>query len=280
MTCSPNQEMTQYWNDVGGPRWVRFERELEAQLEDFGREVLAAARLDAGQQVLDVGCGWGTLTFEAARAVGPTGSALGVDLSLPMIERARELSAQRSLPNARFERGDAQVHAFAAGAFDRVVSRFGVMFFEEPAVAFGNLFRALRAGGRLAFVCWQPPARNDWAALPLSVVRRHVTLETPPPDAPGPFSMADPERVRRLLEEAGYSEVCIDPLEGELAVGGGLSPREAAHLLTELGPAAGALREADPALRAQVAEELRELLAGGDPVKLSYAAWLVTGTSG
>jgi SAM-dependent methyltransferase len=201
-----------------------------------------------------------------------------------MLARARERAAEAGLEDLEFVQADAQTHDFGAAAFDAVVSRFGVMFFETPERAFGNLRRALSARGRLAFVCWQSLGRNPWMAAPLAAVARHLPSLPPPPDpnAPGPFAFADPERVRGILEGGGFEAVRIESLEGTLSVGGATSAEEAGAFVIEMGPAGRALREmgADEALRRRAAEDAARALepwVGDDGVAVPYAAWRVTG---
>lgn len=277
-----NSQQISYWNEQAGPRWVRLQERLDAQLRPLGRAVLAAADLGAGQRVLDVGCGCGDSSLEAAERVAPDGAVTGVDVSAPMLTRARERARRAGLAAATFLEADAQSHGFEPGGFDAVISRFGVMFFQSPEAAFANLRAALAPGGRLCFVCWQGLARNVWMSAPLSAVARLLTLPPPPdPCAPGPFAFADPDRVRAILAAAGFASVAVDPLEGDLSLGGTRSPEEAAAFLVEIGPAAHALREAgaDEALRERVLAAAAQALApfvGDDGVRAPYAAWLVS----
>jgi SAM-dependent methyltransferase len=276
---TPNAELIAYWNGVAGPKWVSLHADLDAELEPLGPVVLRALGPVSGQRLLDVGCGCGTFTLEVARAAGEAGFVCGLDVSVPMLERAREGGAAAGLRNVEFLQADAQTHGFDAGSFDAVVSRFGVMFFDDPVAAFANLRRALRGGGRLAFVCWQPLERNEWGALPLSVAERYVSVERPKPDAPGPFAFADVERVRGVLDAAGFVETSAEPAEMDLRVGRARNAREAAEFLVEIGPTAAALRQHDASLGDKVVEALTKLLLPREKagaVTLPAAAWLVT----
>jgi SAM-dependent methyltransferase len=274
----PNAESIRFWNESAGPRWVRLQSELDAQLDELGGIVLDAAALSPGERVLDVGCGCGTFTLQIALRVGNGGAVCGIDISAPMLEQARNAARQRQLDNAQFLEADAQTYAFAPQSQDAVLSRFGVMFFDHPAAAFTNLRRALRSGGRLAFVCFQSMDKNVWATLPLSVVERHTSIERPSsPFAPGPFAFADAERVRGILQAAGFFDVSLDAVALDLPIGSGLDPLRAAELLCELGPAGGALREKPATLRESVVAELSgELAPYRTPsgVRLPCSAWL------
>jgi SAM-dependent methyltransferase len=278
--AGPNAEQVQYWNEVAGPRWVVFQERLDAELGGLSQRALERAGPAAGEAVLDVGCGCGGTSLELARRVGPRGRVLGVDVARPMLARARERAAAAGALQLRFVEADAQTAALEPAAFDLVFSRFGVMFFADPAAAFANLRRALRPGGRVAFVCWQKLQDNPWVLVPLGAIAKHVPLPPPPaPGAPGPFAFADAERVRGFLEAAGFRDVAFDDLREPLRLGGG-SIEGAVEFLLEVGPAATALREADagPELRARVGAAVREALepfVRPSGLELGSAAWIV-----
>ena len=202
---------------------------------------------------------------------------LGVDISTPMLERAREKAQGRA--NLRFENADAQTHAFPPASVDLVFSRFGVMFFADPDAAFANLARALRPGGRIAFLCWQSVMQNPWVNVPMAALMKHVPpAAPPPPNAPGPFAFADPARVRGILERAGFSRPALEPHTGELTLGRTVD--EAVAFVTEMGPVGAALAQAPEAVRAAVAASIREVLAARATPKgvaLGYATWIATG---
>jgi SAM-dependent methyltransferase len=229
--------------------------------------------------VLDVGCGCGDTTLALAKRVGSSGSVLGLDISGPMLSRARERAAAGGLTNLRFQQADAQTVTLEE-RFDVLFSRFGVMFFEMPDIAFANLRRALRPGARLAFVCWQPLGKNPWMAVPLAAVAPLVTLPPPTPGAPGPFAFADPAHVRRILERAGFSDVGFEAVEEVLDVGPGDLDGSVRFVLA-LGPAAAALREAPDAaaLEQKATIAVRAALAPHmtpDGLRMSSASWIVT----
>jgi SAM-dependent methyltransferase len=278
-----NAQQIAYWNEGAGDLWVRLQERLDAQLDGIGEHVLEAAGLGLGDRVLDVGCGCGASALAAARRVAPDGRVLGADISGPMLARARERAAESGLDVLAFVQADAQTHDFDAGAFDAIVSRFGVMFFDAPERAFANLRRALVAGGRLAFVCWQPLGRNPWMAAPLAAIAPHLPSlpPLPEPDAPGPFAFADPERVRGLLAAGGFESLAVEPLEGTLSVGGAGTAEEAGAFAIEMGPAGRALREmgADETVRRRAAEAAARALepwVGEAGLAVPYAAWRVT----
>jgi SAM-dependent methyltransferase len=282
VTTDPNAEQVRYWNEIAGPRWVRFQERLDRQLAALAELALERAAPAAGEAALDVGCGCGATTLELGRRVGAGGRALGVDVSRPMLELARARAQAAGASHVGFVEADAQTASLEPGAFDLLFSRFGVMFFTDPAAAFANLRRALRPGGRVAFVCWQRLADNPWMLVPLGAVAQHVPLPAPPaPDAPGPFAFADAERVRGLLARAGLADVAFEDVRLPLSLGGE-SLDEAVEFALELGPASAALREAGAGadVRARVADAVRDALApfadaDGRP-RFASAAWLVS----
>jgi SAM-dependent methyltransferase len=276
----PNAEQIRYWNEVAGPKWVSYQTMLDAQIGWLGERTMDRAGVARGDRVLDVGCGCGTTTLELARRVGETGNVLGVDISGPMLEVARERARVAGRTNIRFTLADAQAHQFDDGALDVAFSRFGVMFFAEPTAAFANLRRALAPGGRLAFVCWQALASNPWFAIPLAAVAEHVALPAPPaPGSPGPFAFADRERVTGILEGAGFVGIAFEPVEDILTVGGSGGVDAAVDFLLQFGPASAVLREAGIDPRERVVPALRAALApyaGERGVRMQCAAWIVT----
>ena len=279
-SSGPNAEQIAYWNERG-KQWVAVNDMLDAMIGPLGRHALDRARVAAGEAVLDVGCGCGDTTLELARRVGPSGRVLGIDISAPMLGRARERARVAGTTHVTFEQADAQTHAFAAASFDLIFSRFGVMFFVDPTAAFANLRPALRSGGRLTFVCWQGFPQNPWMAVPLMAAAAHITLPPPPaPGAPGPFSFADGQRVRSILSDAGFADVTVDALEEPLTLAGSGGLEAAVEFaLTGVGPLAAAVRDAGPAAAAPVRAAVREALAPyvtGDSVRLPSATWIVS----
>jgi SAM-dependent methyltransferase len=201
--------------------WVREADRWDGTSGRFGDAMLEAADLEAGQRVLDVGCGAGSTTVEAARRVAPNGAALGVDISGPALALARERAAAGGLEAVDFIEADAQVHSFEPGAFDAVISRFGTMFFGDPVAAFANLRHALRPGGRLAIVAWQGPFESEWTTVAVSVAIAH--FGRPPdlgaPGGPGPFAFADGERFKSVVTAGGFRDVTLDAIARPMLMG-------------------------------------------------------------
>lgn len=269
---APNAQQAAYWNDQAGPTWAEQQAPLDRQLAPLGRRVMAELDLGPGRRVLDVGCGAGETTLELA-ATGA--EALGVDISHTLLEVAR--SRSQGLAGVSFLEADAQAHAFPTASFDAVFSRFGVMFFADPGAAFANLRRALKPGGRLAFVCWRTPAESPILTAPMQAALAHVTPPpaSPDPHAPGPFAFADPERVRAILAGAGFSDIAITPHDEKI---GGNDLETTLALTLKVGPLGALLRE-NPDKREVVVDAVRDLLRrheGPDGVKLMSATWIVT----
>ena len=277
-----NAEMVQYWNDSAGPVWVAQQERLDAQIGPLGALARERAAIRAGERVLDVGCGCGATALELAEAVGDAGRVVAVDISRPMLERARQRAGTAGAgTRVEWRLDDAQSAAFEGDAFDVVFSRFGVMFFADPIAAFTNLRRALRRDGRLAFVCWQPSDRNPWMLAPARAAAQHIAFPAPPPPhAPGPFAFGDAAHVRAILERAGFADVAHEAVNGPMRLAGD-SVDEALELCLQVGPVGAALREARPSKeqRARVIGAVREVIESFETprgIEAEAGAWIVT----
>lgn len=278
-----NREQAEHWNsgdDAG--HWVDKQARYDGMLKTFGDMVLSAVALAPGERVLDVGCGCGATTLQAAATVAP-GEAVGADLSVPMLARAREDAAAAGLTNATFVEADAQVHPFEPASFDAVISRFGVMFFNDPVAAFRNLRSASRPGGRLSFVCWQPMIANQWLVVPGAALAEIVPFpDLGGPDAPGMFAFSDADRVRGILSDAGWSAIEVAGVETPIPVGGKGTLDDAVDFLRtgSLGRTMLAGADEDTLARAEAA--VRDAMAPfvtDDGVLLGAAVWLVRATA-
>jgi len=273
-----NADQIAYWNGPGGQHWADRQQTQDVVLAPVSDALIARAGPKAGERIVDVGCGCGATTIALAQKVGPTGHVSGIDISAPMLGRARQI-APADLP-VDFVLADATVYPFDPLSFDLLVSRFGVMFFAEPALSFTNMRQALRRSGRLAFACWREPRENPFFMAPLQAAYKHVPkLPQLGPDDPGPFSFASEARVTRILSEAGFSNIAMEPCDLSLdtAVGGGLEAAVEAAL--EIGPTARALAEQPPELVAAATGSIREALkpfVRGQAVLLPASIWIVT----
>jgi SAM-dependent methyltransferase len=273
-----NEDQIRIWNDKAGQNWTQLQQRMDANLSPIHAAVMAFANAQVGEAVLDIGCGTGTTTLALADTVGASGSVLGVDVSRPMLELARSRAADRA--NVRFELADASAYPFTQ-QYELLFSRFGVMFFDDPIGAFANLHRALRPGGRLAFVCWRSGAQNLWATAPLAAAKPFLP-EQPAPDpfAPGPFAFADPQRLLSILSDVGFHDVETRKYDGVMPMGRDLDA--AAEQMLQIGPLARAVGDADPdaATRARIVDAARAALASftdaEGEITPPTACWLVS----
>jgi SAM-dependent methyltransferase len=272
-----NVEQAAAWGGPEGEYWARHHARFDEVIRPHHVQLMAAAAIGPGERVLDVGCGNGKTSRDAARATGPGGEVLAVDLSGPMLGRAEQLAKDEGIGNIRFEQGDAQVYRFEPGAFDVVLSRFGVMFFEEPVAAFTNLASAVRSGGRLAMLVWQSAMANEWASSIGVALAMGRKLPPPPPGAPGPFALADPDRFGAILAGAGFRDVAFAASEHEWHVGADTD--DAYGFVSGLQPVLHMLADLDGPTKAQALEKLRAVVADHETpegVVFGSAAWVVT----
>jgi SAM-dependent methyltransferase len=273
-----NTDQIAYWNGPNGQRWTDRQAEQDVLLAPVSKALIDRTAAKAGDRILDVGCGCGSTSIALAQQVAPSGFVLGIDISGPMLARAREL-APKGAP-VDFALADATVYPFDPESFDLLVSRFGVMFFAEPVVSFANLRRALRPSGRLAFACWREPRENPWMMAPLQAIYRHVPkLPLQGPEDPGPFAFASEERVNRILGDAGFKAIAMEPvaLSFDIAVGRGLDAAVQAAL--QIGPGSRALDGHPVETRAAAAKSVKEMLTPyvrGQSVPLAGSIWIVT----
>jgi SAM-dependent methyltransferase len=277
MTTPDNRDEIDFWRGEAGRKWAAEQARLDAINAEALCALLKVAALQRGERALDIGCGCGTSTFAFADAVGPEGEAVGVDVSTPMLSVASQRRRELGLGNVEFVEADAAEADFGEARFDLAASRFGVMFFADPKKAFQNIRRFLKSSGRLAFVCWRSVEENEWVRVTTEAVRPHVPPPPPfDPEAPGPFSFADPKRVRDILANSGFRTIEIAPHDGVAVFGADLD--EGIEFLSAFGPASRLLAPANERERAKARGALRDALkpyAAGGPVRLRYAQWLV-----
>jgi SAM-dependent methyltransferase len=277
-----NADQAEYWNSASGQKWITSQDALDQRFAPLTELLMERAGVRPGECVIDVGCGTGTTTLQLAAAVGAHGSVLAIDISEPLLAAARRRCLHGGYANVRLIRADAQPHRFERGCHDLVVSRFGVMFFDDPVGAFRNLLSALRPRGRLAFACWGPLETNPWFALALQLgIERLGPPEPQPPRAPGPLALSEPDYIDEILAGAGFANVRIDQLHTVLP--GARSTRDEAVLMSSVGPLARLARErgVDETTRLALADELAQRLspyATADGVRLPAAVHLVTAT--
>jgi SAM-dependent methyltransferase len=272
-----NAEQVQRWNGDGAQKWIANRERHRAAHQRLIPHLFAAAAISPGDRVLDVGCGCGETTITAATAA-PGGGALGLDLSAPMLDVARQLAAEAGAANARFEQGDAQVFPLGPERYDVAISKFGVMFFDDPAAAFANIAAGMRPGGRLAFLCWQDDDHNEMFGIPLNAFMECAQLAAPDRDS----LFADPRRVTELLNGAGWTDVRTEAVNEQAWLGADVADvmgyvrriRMVENLIAELADDALAERAL-----ASAAEQYDARLRP-DGVWIGAGVWLVTARRG
>jgi ubiquinone/menaquinone biosynthesis C-methylase UbiE len=270
-----NADQIAMWNGCAGRGWVEAQESLDrlfAPFEDLLVEVVAKSE---AQRVLDIGCGTGSTTLAIARQLGPNGTAVGLDISEPMIALAQRRAALEAAP-PRFLCADAQTYEFEPASFDMIVSRFGTMFFDDSVHAFANLRRAATSGARLHTIVWRSPADNPFMIAAEKAAAPFLPqMPARNPDAPGQFALADRNRVYSILEKAGWSEIAIEPLD----VACTLPERELNDYITRLGPLGRVLPKLEEPARSRIVAAVRaafEPYVQGAEVRFTGACWTVS----
>lgn len=269
-----NIQQAEAWNGWEGTAWADNAPRYDAMMGGFNQPLLALAAIGETDNVLDVGCGTGQITLLAARRA-TRAQTVGVDISEPMLTRARADAAEKGIGNVRFDQADAEVHPFEEGGFDVVISRGGVMFFSDPAAAFANIARALRPGGRMVFIV--PQAGRPDSDYAQATAALAPLMRRPSPAARGMGSLSDPDRIHRTLGEAGLAEVNVRPVEALMDYG--RDAAEAADFILGQGPVRFNLQDVDQATVTHARQELRAALTayenpGG--VRIRGSVWLVS----
>lgn len=272
---SSNVEQLRAWDGDEGAYWADNADYFDKSIAEYHQRLLAAAAISEHDHVLDVGCGTGQTTRDAGRAAR-AGSALGIDLSSRMLDYARRRAVDEEVTNVTFEQADAQIHPFEPSAFDVAISRTAAMFFGDHAAAFANIGRALRPGGQLVLVTWQPLAGNEWIREVSGALAAGRDLPASPPDA-GPFALSDPDRVRALLTNAGFADVELEGATTGMWFG---STADDAHQFV-LGLMGWMLDGLDDTGRARAINALHASMAAHetpDGVRFGSSAWIIQAT--
>ena len=277
-----NAEQIEYWNGEAGKRWAQDDDTMARLLGPITEALLEHAAVEGSKHALDVGCGGGSQSLLLAQRLGTGARVLGVDISAPMLEVAAAKAETPAGGRAalQFTRADASEHDFGPDRFDLVFSRFGVMFFADPEGAFGNIRKAMLPGAKLAFCCWQPLKENAWTWIPLQAALQHLPPPEPmPPNAPGPFALADAERTRGILATAGFEGIDLHAYRPTLRIGDSPELGQAVRELARIGPVARLLTGQPEATLARVFPAMEKALAPyyrDGALQLSAAVWLVT----
>ena len=274
-----NAAQIDYWNANVGKTWAELQDLLDAQIDPLGRVAMAALPLSPDAHVLDIGCGCGQTTYQLAERLGSGGQVTGIDISEPMLAVARNRATTASDVAVRFILADAQTDALGGTQFDAAFSRFGVMFFSDPTAAFSNIRRRLKPGAPLAFVCWRPITENPWMSAPRACLEDLVpTQPVANPTAPGPFAFADPDRVRTILSNAGFSNIRLTPHRANVGVA---TLEGQVQISLKVGPLGSLLRE-EPQWRDVATERVSKMLEAyltPEGVKMPAAVWIVTASA-
>jgi SAM-dependent methyltransferase len=268
-----NEEQTRLWN-AAGCAWVEAQETVDRMFKPFEDLLVDAVAAKRGSRVLDVGCGTGGTTLAVARLLGANGRSTGIDISEPMVAAARARAEREGSP-AVFVCADAQTYPFEPASFDFSISRFGVMFFADPVRAFANLLRGASKGAEVRYIAWRSPAENPFmttaerAAAPLL-----PALPPRRPNEPGQFALADPDRVRAILDESGWTAVDIQPID----VACTLPEKGLLHYLSRFGPVGRVLHDVDESTRTRVIETVRaafEPFVHGGDAHYTAACWMI-----
>ena len=275
-TSFANRDQAAHWNDLAGRTWAELHEVIDRVLAPCVPLITAELDPIEGGKVLDVGCGAGVLTTAAAKLAGPAGDAVGVDISAPLIEAAASRAERDGVTNAAFLQADAQSHLFDPQTFDAIVSRFGVMFFEDPVAAFRNLRTAARPGAKLACIAWRGPAENDFMTAGRRAAEEFIPdFPAPTPDGPGQFGFADGDRVRAILDASGWQDVAIRATDVPCR----FPQRDLVTYITRMGPLGPVFHAMTDAEKAGITPKIEaafDSFVHGDEVRFTAACWTIT----
>lgn len=262
-THTPADQMSaEDWSGAMGERWLAHLARFEGMIAPVGAALLERAAYIKGERVIDVGCGGGATSIEIARRVAPTGTVFGLDISPALIEAATRRAREANVTNLKFHCADAATFRLDGPPYERLFSRFGLMFFPQPVDAFANLRKLLKPGARADFAVWAPAPENEWVASVMGIIGQYVELPKPAPHAPGPFAFDDPDYLQDVLSQAGFEPAQIETWQGkQLVAGAGASAEDAADFALEVMHFGELLEEANPAARESVRPQLVELFA-------------------
>ena len=274
-----NTKQKDFWSGKGGDYWVEKQSEMDIMLNPLGEKALAKLDLKSNSKVLDIGCGCGATTLQIAQKV-LEGTVTGLDISVPMLDKAKSEAKIQGITNVDFKVVDVQVEQLAYEEYDSVYSRFGVMFFDDPFEAFKNIFSSVRTGGELSFVCWQDPSLNPWQSLSIQVIRGYLDMPSPPPRSPGPFAFHEKDYVQEILEQSGFSNISFDDNQEDITMFAGKSLEEASEDYLAINPVVTEmLKDSPDDLKAEIVESLKEAFSEfhkGDGLVFPSATWVVS----
>ena len=277
-TYKVNVDQKKFWNESKGKSWVKLQPKIDSLLKPIGEAALTKLNPIRGEKIAELGCGTGTMSFLISEKIGTSGLVHGFDISKPMLDYAEKRRINNNIVNIRYTLADLQTYAFKENPFDALFSRFGVMFFDNPVVAFSNLRRSLKRGGRFIFACWAKRLENDWIELPTEIASQFLELPpTPPEKTPGPFAFEDKDYVTNILDEAGWKNIKIENFSCAHSAGNTLN--EAARFLGKMGPMSGPIENSDAETREKFFETLKLRLSEyktDEGVMMNFSTWIVS----
>ena len=277
-----NKNQRDFWSGKGGDIWVERQNAMDTMLSPLGEAALNKLNLNEGENVLDIGCGCGHTTLNIAKRISPDGQVSGLDISEPMLKRAKESANEMSISNASFNCVDVQTDDIGEEVYSAAFSRFGVMFFEDPIAAFHNINKSLITGASLSFVCWQSPALNPWQSLFIEAVKKYVDLPSPPPRSPSPFAFMESEYVSSILEESNFQNIMIEGHEAEVNMFSGRSLSDSVKDYISINPVvSGMLKDSTEQEKTEIINSAIEAFSpyySAKGLMFPSATWLVTTT--
>ena len=275
-----NKEQKAFWSGKGGEIWVSKQDSMDIMLSPLGEEAIKKLNLSSNENVLDIGCGCGSTTISIANEILNNGTISGIDISIPMIEKAKRSVDELSLSNVDFFVKDVQTEDLGENIFSSAYSRFGVMFFDDPFKAFSNILTSLKETGKLSFVCWQSPKLNPWQSLSVQAVREFIDLPSPPKRNPGPFAFQEKDYVNDILKKAGFKDIQIDDFQREIDMFYGKALEEAAEDYLSINPViTEMLKESSQEIRKSVSDSLIEAFRpfyNENKLTFPSATWIVS----
>ena len=277
-----NKNQRDFWSGKGGDIWVERQNAMDTMLSPLGEAALNKLNLNEGENVLDIGCGCGHTTLNIAKRISPDGQVTGLDISEPMLKRAKESANEMSISNASFNCVDVQTDDMGEEVYSAAFSRFGVMFFEDPVAAFCNINKSLITGASLSFVCWQSPALNPWQSLFIEAVKKYVDLPSPPPRSPSPFAFMESEYVSSILEESNFQNIMIEGHEAEVNMFSGRSLSDSVKDYISINPVVSVmLKDSTEQEKTEIINSAIEAFSpyySAKGLMFPSATWLVTTT--
>ena len=277
-----NKNQRDFWSGKGGDIWVERQNAMDTMLSPLGEAALNKLNLNGGENVLDIGCGCGHTTLNIAKRISPDGQVTGLDISKPMLKRAKESANEMSISNASFNCVDVQTDDIGEEVYSAAFSRFGVMFFEDPVAAFCNINKSLITGASLSFVCWQSPALNPWQSLFIEAVKKYVDLPSPPPRSPSPFAFMESKYVSSILEESNFQNIMIEGHEAEVNMFSGRSLSDSVKDYISINPVvSGMLKDSTEQEKTEIINSAIEAFSpyySAKGLMFPSATWLVTTT--